>query len=75
MTQPDTNTSGDKAQICIVRCADCGEELNRSKPVTNHRERMLTILSGPLCTRACPNGCRATERDMNANTTDEWVDA
>ena len=56
----------------VVRCAECSTELNRTNPmdIPLIREEWAQIaLTAPLMTRACPNGCRPTCNDYNANTT------
>jgi hypothetical protein len=58
--------------IIVVKCADCGVELNRSNPLTK-ADYTMAVLSAPICTGSCPNGCRATFADCNLNTTHEWV--
>lgn len=57
--------------IIIVKCRDCGAELNRSNPLTAKDYTMAVILC-PIMTGRCPNGCRATFSDCNLNTVDEW---
>ena len=57
--------------IIVVECADCGKELNRSKPLTS-REYTQAIITQPLCTARCPNGCRSTASDCNANVRTRW---
>jgi len=58
--------------IIVVKCADCGAELNRSRPLTKDNYTQAVIL-GPIMTPACPNGCRSTFSDCNLNTRDAWI--
>lgn len=53
--------------VLVLNCADCGAELNRSRVITA-REYTQAVLTGPLCTKPCPRGCRSTFSDMNMNT-------
>lgn len=57
--------------VIVVRCKDCGEELNRSVRLTA-KDYTQAVLSAPLNTKPCPNGCRSTASDCNANTTHSW---
>lgn len=57
--------------IIVVKCRECGAELNRSKPLTR-KDYTLAVISAPLMTKPCPNGCRSTYSDCNANTLHEW---
>lgn len=57
--------------IIVVECADCKAELNRSRPLTK-KDYTLAVLSGPLVTKPCPNGCRSTFSDCNLNTRHRW---
>jgi len=57
--------------IIVVKCSDCGAELNRSKPLTK-KEYTTAVLLCPIMTERCPNGCRSTFSDCNLNTYDEW---
>lgn len=57
--------------IIVVKCRDCGKELNRSKPLTRN-EYTIAVLLCPIMTGRCPNGCRSTYDDCNLNTIDEW---
>lgn len=61
-------------RIAIVKCHDCGTELQRSNPV-EPKDEVLLIFSGALQNFRCPKGCRATHSDMNANVDYEWTDA
>lgn len=54
-------------KIAILKCNDCGKELNRSIPFEDADEskvRNTSVFSGG----PCPNGCRSTFRDLNINT-------
>ena len=57
--------------VIVILCKDCQRELNRSKPITR-KEYTEAVMSGPLCTKPCPNGCRSTYSDMNMNTVHRW---
>jgi hypothetical protein len=57
--------------IIVVKCADCAAELARSNPLTKEQYTMA-VLSAPLITKPCPNGCRSTWSDCNINTRHEW---
>jgi hypothetical protein len=57
--------------IIVVKCRDCGAELNRSNPLTRKDYTMAVILC-PIMTSCCLNGCRPSASDWNANTIDEW---
>ncbi len=63
-----------KLLICTVTCSDCGHQLAQSKPIPE-TEKLGVIMSAPLITPSCPNGCRATYSDCNANTELTWNDA
>ena len=58
--------------IIVVECKDCGKELNRSRPITAE-QYTGAVLSGPLVTGPCPNGCRSTFSDCNLNTQHKWI--
>ena len=61
-------------KILILRCADCGAELNRTKPVTANEADRARIHSAFAAGR-CPHGCRSTFTDLNINTRIEEVAA
>lgn len=57
--------------VILNKCAECGEVLNTSKDMTAdeiHKGWASIVMSAPLCTGACPKGCRPTYPDCNANT-------
>ncbi|MES1988412.1 MAG: hypothetical protein V4440_10335 [Pseudomonadota bacterium] len=54
-------------QIAILKCRDCGEELNRSKPFDEKDKSQVAISSG-FAAGPCPKGCRSTFNDLNLNT-------
>src|SRR5579863_4443701 len=64
--------SDDTKIVLVLNCADCGKELNRTKEI-KARDYTLAVLSGPLNTMPCPNGCRSTASDMNMNTKMEII--
>jgi hypothetical protein len=53
--------------ILILRCADCGQELNRTPPLTREEANTARVFSAMAAGR-CPNGCRSTFSDLNINT-------
>ena len=55
----------------ILRCKDCGIELNRAEHVPEE-EKSRVVISSALVAGPCPNGCRSTFSDCNINTTLEW---
>ena len=57
--------------IIVIECKDCGRELNRSNTLTA-KDYTSVVLSAPLNTKPCPNGCRSTASDCNANTNHRW---
>jgi lysyl-tRNA synthetase class I len=61
-------------RVLVIKCHNCKVELARSKPIKREDE-LIASLSAPLQNFRCPNGCRATYSDMNANTDDEWIEA
>lgn len=61
-------------KIAILKCRDCGKELNRTIPFPEADESRVMISSG-LAAPPCPNGCRSTCEDLNLNTTLEIMDA
>lgn len=56
---------------CIVRCADCGHELNRAEWVPEKGDLRIA-LGAPLMAGKCPKGCRATLSDCNMNINLDW---
>lgn len=66
--------SNEKMKVAVLRCRDCGHELNRTDPFPDHEESKVRVTSG-LAGGACPRGCRSTFRDMNLNTRLELCDA
>lgn len=54
-----------------LRCADCRTVLNTAEHVPEDK-RLHVITSAPLVAGSCPNGCRSTFSDCNANTTLDW---
>lgn len=64
----------------IVRllCADCGKELNQTKPMTGeevHNNWVLIVMGSGLFADGCPNKCRKTFSDLNINTKFDIVEA
>ena len=57
----------------ILKCKDCGAELNRAEHVPEGEKTRIAI-AAPLVAGSCPNGCRSTFSDCNLNTTIEWVE-
>ena len=53
--------------ILILSCADCGTELDRTKPLTEKQAARARVASG-LSNAKCPKGCRSTFSDCNWNT-------
>jgi hypothetical protein len=63
--------SPENVYTVVVLCRDCGTQLMESKPLTGQKIRddwALMVTSAPLSCPSCPNGCRATYSDCNANT-------
>jgi hypothetical protein len=60
-------------RIAIIKCADCGEELNRTLPFPPEAEAKIRMTSA-LAAGPCPKGCRSTFTDMNINTRIEMLD-
>lgn len=61
----------DSEYVLLVACSDCGEVLNDTKLMTGKELGRLwgrLVMSSPLVTPSCPNGCRASYSDCNANT-------
>ena len=66
----DIATDSEENFIVLMKCCECGKELNRSKEINGkelHKMWMRVVFSGPLAAKSCPNGCRATYSDCNAN--------
>ena len=61
-------------KILILKCADCGTELNRTVPLANDEVYKAKINSA-FAGRQCPNGCRFTFKDLNINTRIEEIEA
>ena len=61
----------EKLWRAVLRCRDCNHILNTAENVPD-KDKIRVILSSPLVTGPCPNGCRSTASDCNANTTLEW---
>ena len=57
--------------MAILKCADCGCELNRAEHVPESAKAKVTMTSA-LAAKSCPNGCRATFSDCNINTKLDW---
>jgi hypothetical protein len=55
----------------IIRCADCGAELNRTVLIDEPEKGNLAFGSA-FAAGKCPNGCRSTFSDLNINTTLHW---
>ena len=54
-----------------LRCADCGDELNRSHKMTGeelHRAWITMAINSGFNAGQCKNGCRSTWSDLNINT-------
>ena len=60
--------------VGILRCRDCGAELNRTKPVTEEHKSRIALFSA-FAASNCPNGCRSTWSDLNINTDLSWEPA
>lgn len=54
--------------ILILKCADCGAELNRTPALTQEDAAHARIFSA-FAGGKCPKGCRSTFSDLNINTT------
>lgn len=54
-------------KVAILKCRDCGAELNRTAPFPDEERAKISIFS-VFAAGPCPNGCRATFRDLNLNT-------
>ena len=54
-------------KIAIIKCRDCGTELNRTIPFEDGHEGRIRVTSG-LAAGKCPNGCRETLMGLNLNT-------
>ena len=57
--------------VVRLKCRDCGAELNSTTAMTGNQLLAnwgkLVIGSALVC-KSCPNGCRATLKDININT-------
>ena len=60
-------------KIFILRCNDCGAELNRTEPLDEQAQSTARINSA-FAAGACPNGCRSTFSDLNINTRIEEIE-
>jgi len=56
----------------ILKCRDCGHELNRAENVPTDQKGFVSVTSA-LAAPRCPKGCRSTLSDLNLNTTIEWM--
>lgn len=54
-------------QVAVIKCRDCGQELNRSIPFEEADKGKVIMTSG-FAAGACPRGCRSTFKDLNINT-------
>lgn len=55
----------------VLRCADCGHELNRTIAMTEQdikRNWARLCIGSGLVAGKCPNGCSSTFSDCNINT-------
>jgi len=60
-----------------VLCKECGSKLAETDEMSGSEMRSdwtRLMLSAPLVTRQCPNGCRSTFSDCNINTDIEIVE-
>jgi hypothetical protein len=55
----------------ILKCHDCGGELNRAQHVPENQKGLVAVSSALVAGR-CPKGCRSTFSDCNINTDLEW---
>lgn len=62
-----SKVQADEKIVLIMRCADCGEELNRTGPLTQEQAARARILSA-FAGGKCPKGCRSTFSNLNINT-------
>lgn len=61
--------------ILVLKCRDCGTELNRSdRPLTEEQARQARLNSA-FAAGPCPKGCRSTFSDLNINTIIEEIPA
>lgn len=71
-----TIQDSDALHTLRVLCADCGEQLQESVPMTGRELKAnwtQMAISQPLVTGSCSKGCRATFSDCNLNTNLEIV--
>jgi len=61
-------------KVLVLKCRDCGRELNRTEPLTEEQASHARITSA-FAAGACPNGCRSTFSDLNINTEIEEIEA
>lgn len=61
-------------KIAILKCGECGAELNRSVPFEEKDESKVRLTSG-FAAGPCPKGCRSTFSDLNLNTKIEIQEA
>lgn len=57
----------------ILKCHDCGSELNRAVHVPENEKGRVSITSS-FAAGQCPKGCRSTFSDLNINTDLEWIE-
>jgi len=60
-------------KILVLKCSDCGTELNRTEPLTESQASHARINSA-FAAGPCPKGCRSTFSDLNINTRIEEVE-
>jgi hypothetical protein len=60
-------------KILVLKCRDCGRELNRTAALTAEEASKARIYS-VFAAAACPNGCRSTFSDLNINTEIEEIE-
>ena len=59
--------TSERRQILILKCHDCGTELNRTGELTEG-EASRARLNSAFAAGPCPKGCRSTFSDLNINT-------
>lgn len=69
-----SDTQAEAKVILIMRCNDCGAELNRTNPL-NPRDVASARLFSAFAGGKCPCGCRSTFSDLNINTRIEEIPA
>jgi len=57
--------------VGILRCRDCGTEVNRTRLLTEQEKGQAALFSA-FAAGHCPKGCRSTFSDLNINTTLSW---